>query len=115
MPRMESLMISTAAWSARSGSAWVCWRQNRLHVYNNYADTDGASALVKKFDPFNGWTSERNLEVLNNVGDTLNLDCDVSGDGRLVAAWERYNTYDPQGFSIGGLENDLWVATLTCV
>ena len=96
---------------ARNGSAYVCWRQNRLHVYNGYADTDGASALVKKFDPLNGWTAERNLEVLNNVGDTLNLSCEVSGDGHLVAAWERYNTYDPQGFSIGGFEHDVWVAT----
>jgi len=96
---------------AKNGSAWVCWRQNRLHVYNGYADTDGASALAKKFDPLNGWTAEHNLEVLNNVGDTLNLSCDVSGDGHLVAAWERYNTYDPQAFSIGGFEYDVWVAT----
>ncbi len=95
---------------AGNGSAFVCWRQNRLHVYNNFADTDGASALVKKFEPLNGWTGEHNLEVRNNVGDTLNLDCDVSADGRLVAAWERYNTYDPQAFSIGGFEHDVWVA-----
>ncbi len=96
---------------AKNGSAWVCWRQNRLHVFNNYADTSGASALVKKFDPLYGWTAEHNLEVLNNVGDTLNLSCDVSGGGHLVAAWERYNTYDPQAFSIGGFEHDVWVST----
>ena len=94
-----------------SGSAFVCWRQNLLHTFNNYADTGGSTALAKQFDPVTGWGNEHNLEVYNNVGDTLKLACDVSAGGRLVAAWERYNTYDPQAFSIGGWDHDVWVAT----
>jgi len=94
-----------------NGSAFICWRQNLLHAFNNYADTGGSTALAKQFDPVGGWGDEHNLDVHNNVGDTVNLACDVSAGGRLVAAWERYNTYDPQAVSIGGWDRDVWVAT----
>jgi YD repeat-containing protein len=95
---------------AYDGTAYACWRQNRLHSFNNLADTSGATALVKKFSAISGWSGEHNLEVLNNVGDTLNLSCDVSGDGHVVAAWERYNSYDPQSVSLDSMEYDVWVA-----
>jgi YD repeat-containing protein len=92
-----------------SGQAYLCWRQNRLHVFNNYFDAEGSSALIKRFDPDLGWTEERTLELANNVGDTRNLSCDVAGNGLVIAAWERYNTYDPQPISFGGREYDVWV------
>jgi YD repeat-containing protein len=93
-----------------AGQAYICWRQTLLHSYNNYYDPDGASALIKRFDPVSGWSGERNLEVRNNIGDTRHLSCDIAGNGRVVAAWERYNTYDPQLISFGGREYDVWVA-----
>ncbi len=93
-----------------AGQAWICWRQNRLHLFNNYYDPNGATALARQFDPRQGWGVEHNLEVANNVGDTGNLSCDVSREGHLLAAWERYNTYDPQPFSLGGFEYDVWLA-----
>ena len=93
-----------------AGAAYACWRQNRLHVVNAVADTSGASAIVKRFDPIMGWTGEHNLEVLNNVGDSLNLACDVAGNGQLVAAWERYNTFNPQPGALDGQGHDVWVS-----
>jgi len=92
------------------GRAYLCWRQNRLHEYNGLADASGASALLAKFDPLTGWSGERNLEVLNNLGDTSRLSCDVSGDGKVVAAWERLNTFDPQPSAPDATEYDVWVA-----
>jgi YD repeat-containing protein len=94
---------------AADGSASLCWRQNRKHVFDNFFDPDGASAIVKLFHPARGWFGEHNLEVMNNVGDTRSLNCDMAGDGRMVAAWGRGNTYSPEAM-LNAFEADVWVA-----
>ena len=94
-----------------NGSAFICWRQNILQTFGDHAHTGGSSALARRFDPIAGWDSEHNLELGNNTGDTLNLACDVSAGGRLVAAWERYDTFDPQALPTDVRDHDVWVAT----
>jgi hypothetical protein len=93
-----------------NGSAFICWRQNIPYSFGDYAHSGVASALARRFDPVAGWDNEHNLEVGNNAGDTLNLACDVSAGGRLVAAWERYNTFDPQALPTNVRDHDVWVA-----
>ena len=95
---------------AGDGTAFACWRQNLPHNFNNGVYTGGATALAGQFDPVTGWGDAHNLEVNNNAGDTLNLACDVSAGGRLVAAWERYNTFDEQAISTVNRGHDVWVA-----
>jgi YD repeat-containing protein len=92
------------------GQAWICWRQNILHAFRGYYDRDGSSAIAKRFDPVAGWVDEHRLEVSNNVGDTLNLSCDVAGNGRVLAAWERNNSFDPRPVAVAGEEHDVWIA-----
>ena len=94
----------------QDGHAYICWLQNRLQVDDDPAGGGGASALVSQFDPLKGWSIERNLEAANNIGSTRNLSCDVSVDGNLVTAWERYNSFDPQSPPSEGWDHDVWVA-----
>jgi hypothetical protein len=95
---------------ADDGQAWICWRQNILHTFRGYYDRDGSSAIAKRFDPTAGWVGEHRLEVSNNVGNTLNLSCDVAGNGRVLAAWERINSFDPKPIAVAGEEHDVWIA-----
>jgi len=95
---------------SEDGRAFACWRQRRAHLFAGYHLPGAASAVTSAFDPVTGWSEPRSLEVANNIGDTLTLSCDVSPDGRLIAAWGRHNTFMPQDTAGTATEYDVWVA-----
>ena len=92
------------------GRAYACWRQNREQFFGAYQNPHAAGALISRFDPITGWAAERNLEAQNNSGDTRSLSCDVSADGRVTAAWGRYNTFDASDSDDLAWDYDVWVS-----
>jgi hypothetical protein len=95
---------------ADDGSAFACWRQQRPHGFAGPTETAAAAAMVNRFDPVSGWGQEQILEADNNIGSTEELSCDVSGEGRLVAAWERRNSFSEQDSLAAAQDYDVWVS-----